>query len=96
MLIPQFVPADSAEFDQYDESVDGIAYKVFERESNVKVYPGEIDEVVQASATCFVEYHVNNEVFGRLHQNPKVLWRFFTSSAPRVEGERLLRELQEF
>lgn len=96
VYVPAFVPVDSTEFDRYEVTVDGTAYNMFEHESNETVYPGETVEIVPSMNIFFIEYQVNNQVFERLHQDPQVMWRFFTSNAPPVEGERSLAELQEF
>lgn len=96
VFMPAFVPVNSMEFDRCEKSVDGVRYNVFEHESSEKVYPGETVEVIPSKVVFCIEYQVNQLVFERLHQSPRVLWRFFTSSAPPVEGERLLAELQEF
>lgn len=96
IFIPAFVPTISADFDQYERSIDGTPYRVFEYQSNEKIFPGETVEIVPSMDIFHIEYHVDDEVFRRLHQNPRILWRFFTSSAPPVDGERPLSDLQEF
>jgi len=96
VFIPAFVPVDSVEFERYQKSVNGTHYNVFAYESNEKIYPGETVEIIPSMNVFHIEYQINHQVFMRLHQNPCVLWRFFTTSAPSVEGDRPLAELQEF
>jgi HNH endonuclease len=96
VFIPAFVPVDSMECDRYEKSINGTRYNVFEHESSEKVYPGETVEVIPSMNVFYIEYQMNQQVFMHLHQSPCMLWRFFATSAPPVEGERLLAELQEF
>ena len=97
IFIPKFVPIDAMEYVVYEKQLDGITYHLLEYASNEKVYPGEHVEVVQSiDKVFFIEYEVNDKVFCRLHENPHIVWRFFTDNAPVLEGQRSLSDLQEF
>lgn len=96
IFIPAFVPVEAGDFDRYDASVEGNAYIMFESQSAEKVFPGETIDVVPNMKHFFIEYEVNHANYHRVLSEGKIMWKFFTSNAPVIEGERPLAELQEF
>lgn len=96
IFIPAFVPVEAGDFDRYDVSVGGAAFIILESQSSEKVYPGETIEVVPNMKHFFIEYEVNHANYRRILGGEKIMWKFFTSNAPVIEGERPLAELQEF
>lgn len=97
IFVPKFVPVEALDYDHFDKRLDGVDYHLLENSSGEKVYPGETIEVVQSiDDFFFIEYEVNDRVFQQLHEDPRILWRFFTDNAPVLEGQRSLSEMQEF
>jgi hypothetical protein len=96
IFIPSFVPVEVGDFDKYDVNVDGSLYTMLEERSAERVFPGETIEVVPNMNYFFIEYEVNNDNYSRILRGGNIMWKFFTSSAPVIEGERPIAELQEF
>lgn len=96
IYFPAFVPVQAGDFDQYDVVIEGSRYTELESQSHEKVFPGETIEVVPNLRDFFIEYEVNENIYHRVLREGKVTWKFYTSNAPVIEGERPLSELQEF
>ncbi|WP_431099651.1 hypothetical protein [Polaromonas aquatica] len=96
IYIPVFVPVEVGDLDRYEVRVDGEAYVELESRSSEKVFPGEPIEVIPDTRHFFIEYEVNHANYHRVLREGKVMWKFFTSNAPVIEGERPMTELQEF
>lgn len=96
VFIPAYVPVEVGDFDRYDVRIDGVVYVELETQSSAKVFPGETIEVVPNMQHFFVEYEVNHSNYDQVLRAGKVMWKFFTSNAPVIEGEKPLAELQEF
>jgi HNH endonuclease len=96
IYIPAFVPAEAGDFDRDEVEVNGVSYSEFESHSHERVYPGETITVVPNSRYFFIEYEMNHDIYHRAQQQGNVMWKFYTSNAPAIEGERPLAELQEF
>ena len=95
IYVPAFVPVEVGDFDRYDVSFEGTRYTELET-SGGRVFPGETIEVVPNMKHFFIEYEVNHGNYHRVLTEGKVMWKFFTSNAPAIEGERPLAELQDF
>lgn len=96
IFIPAFVPVEVGDFDKYNASIGGARYTVLEAQSGERVFPGETIEVVPNMNHFFIEYEVNNANYHRVLSEGNVMWKFFTSNAPVIEGEKPISELQEF
>ncbi|WP_228276535.1 hypothetical protein [Dechloromonas sp. H13] len=96
IFIPAFVPVEVGDFDKYDTSVDDARYTMLETQSAERVFPGATIEVVPNMNHFFIEYEVNNANYDRVLSAGNVMWKFFTSNAPVIEGEKPIAELQEF
>ncbi len=96
IYIPAFVPVEVGDFDRREVVIDRYRYTEIETESNDKIFPGESIEIVPNMRHFFVEYEVNDHIYHRVLSEGKVLWKFFTSNCPVIEGERPLAEFQEF
>lgn len=96
IFIPDFVPVDAGDFDRYALLVEGKTYTMVEAQSFGKVFPGEKIEIVPNAEHFFIEYEVNDANYHRMLGDGNIMWKFFTSNAPVIEGERALKELQEF
>jgi len=96
VFIPAFVPVEVGDFEKYNVSVDGAHYTMLEADSSGRIFPGETIEVVPNMTHFFIEYEVNNANYHRVLSEGNVMWKFFTSNAPVIEGERPLAELQDF
>jgi HNH endonuclease len=96
IYIPIFVPVEVGDFDRREVVINGDRYTEIETESNDKIFPGESIEIVPNMRHFFVEYEVNDHIYHRVLSEGKVMWKFFTSNCPVIEGERPLAEFQEF
>lgn len=96
IFIPAFVPVEVGDFDKYNTSIGVTSYTVLEAHSAQKVFPGETIEVVPNMNHVFIEYEVNNANHHRVLSEGNIMWKFFTSNAPVIEGAKPIAELQEF
>ena len=96
IYIPAFVPVEVADFDRYEVEIEGSIYTEIEAQSGEPIFPGESVDVVQNMKHFFIEYEVNRQVYRRALRDGKVMWKFYTSNALVIEGERLLAQLHEF
>lgn len=96
LYFPAFVPVEVSDFDSGEVYIQDIAYSELEAKSFAKVFPGETIDVVPNRSDFFLEYEVNESNHERVLRAGKVMWKFYTSNAPMIEGERPLAELQEF
>lgn len=96
IYFPAFIPVKTGDFDKFDERIGGIQYTELESASGSRVFPGERIQVVPSMKYFFIEYQVNEDVYRLAKREDRVFWRFFTSNAPAIEGEKLFSELHEF
>ncbi len=97
IFIPACIPLDWCDFDVYENiEINGQRYSKIEYQSHERIFPGQEIEIGNYDDIWFIAYEINNHLF--MNQDPtwKVMWRFFTSNAPVVEGEKPLNELHEF
>lgn len=96
IFIPAFIPVEVGDFDKYETFVDGVRYTILEARSAERIFPGETIDIVPNMNHFFIEYEVNHSNYRRFLSEDNVMWKFFTSNAPVIEGKKPILELQDF
>lgn len=95
ICFPAFLPLSTDDYVRSEIRIEGESYIQLESSSNVRIFPSERVDIVPLE-THFIEYEVNDDTYRKLREQHKVVWQFYTPSAPVIEGEKPLIELQEF
>lgn len=92
---PAFLPLSYDDYAHSEIRINGESHIQLESLSSNRIFPGESVDIVPLKSH-FIEYEVNDNVYDHLREQHKVSWKFYTPSAPAIEGEKPLAELQRF
>lgn len=96
VLIPSIVPVRTQNMDRLNDTrIDRIRYTLFESTGG-KVFPGEAKELVGMGLT-WAEYDMNDDLYRDAQAGSMQLsWRFYSSSAPPLEGSIPWDQMHKF